>query len=48
MEQFSEDKADYIHKNLDREKWCNSLDLELFEDFVDFYDENILQQGTLK
>lgn len=40
-ERFSEDKADYIHKNLDREKWCHSLDLELFHTFVDFYDQNI-------
>ncbi len=37
-ERFSEDKADYIYQNLDREQWCNSLDPELFEDFVDFYD----------
>lgn len=40
-ERFSEDKANYIYQNLDREKWCNSLDLELFEDFVGFYDEHI-------
>ena len=40
-ERFSEDKADYIHKNLDRGKWCNSLDLQLFEAFVGFYDERI-------
>ena len=40
-ERFSEDKADYIYQNLDREKWCNSLDLELFEKFVDFYNEYI-------
>jgi len=40
-ERFMEDKAGYIHKNLDREAWSNSLDLELFEDFVRFYDENI-------
>ena len=40
-ERFSEDKANYIHQNLDREKWCHSLDLELFENFVDFYDEQI-------
>lgn len=38
---FSEDKTNYIHQNLDREKWCASLDLELFQDFVDFYDEYI-------
>ena len=40
-ERFSEDKANYIYQNLDREKWCNSLDLELFGDFLDFYDEHI-------
>ena len=40
-EQFSDDKANYIYHNLDREKWCNSLDMELFEDFVEFYDEHI-------
>lgn len=40
-ERFSEDKADYISKNLDREKWCHSLDLELFHTFIDFYDQNI-------
>ena len=40
-DRFSEEKAAYIHENLDREKWCYSLDLELFEKFVDFYDENI-------
>ena len=39
-ERFAEDKADYICQNLDREKWCDSLDLELFEDFVGFYDEH--------
>lgn len=38
---FSEDKADYLHKNLDRDKWCHSLDTELFEDFVEFYDDNL-------
>ena len=40
-ERFSEDKANYIYQNLDREKWCNSLDLELFEGFIGFYDEHI-------
>ena len=40
-ERFSKDRTDYIHENLDREKWCSSLDLELFEDFIGFYDENI-------
>ncbi len=36
-ERFSKDKAQYMYKNLDRQKWCNSLDLELFKKFVDFY-----------
>ena len=40
-ERFSEDKADYIDQNLDREKWCHSLDLELFGDFLAFYDEHL-------
>ena len=40
-EQFIEDKSDYIHKNLDRDKWCNSLNNELFQNFVDFYDEQV-------
>lgn len=40
-ERFSADKADYIHQNLDRDKWCHSIDAELFEDFVEFYD-NVL------
>ncbi len=38
---FIEDKADYICKNLDRDKWCNRLDAELFQSFVDFYDEQL-------
>lgn len=40
-DRFSADKADYLHQNLDRDKWCHSIDTELFEDFVEFYD-NIL------
>lgn len=40
-ERFSTDKADYIHNNLDRDKWCNILNTELFKDFVKFYDENL-------
>lgn len=37
-ERFSEDKASYIRNNLDRGKWCNMLNSELFEEFTDFYD----------
>lgn len=37
-ERFTADKAEYIEEHLDREKWCNSLDTALFEQFADFYD----------
>ena len=37
-ERFSEDRASYIRNNLDRSKWCNMLNSELFEEFTDFYD----------
>ena len=37
-DRFIEDKADYINKNLDREKWTNTLDKELFGQFLEFYD----------
>jgi len=40
-ERFIKDKADYIHKHLNREKWCNSLNPELFKRFVEFYDEQL-------
>ncbi len=40
-ERFIKDKADYMRRNLDRDKWCNSLDNELFQRFVDFYDERL-------
>ena len=38
---FAAEKADYIHQNLDREKWCNRIDTELFDQFVDFYDAHL-------
>lgn len=38
---FDADKANYINKNLDRDKWCNSLDSKLFEKFVSFYDKHL-------
>lgn len=44
-ERFSSDKAEYIHKNLDRDKWCNMLNLELFESFVSFYDEHLKENS---
>ena len=40
-DRFAADKADYIHENLDREKWSNMLDKEMFEQFLEFYNENI-------
>lgn len=40
-DQFIADKAEYIRQNLDRSKWCNMLDTELFEQFLAFYNEHI-------
>ena len=40
-ERFIADKADYINKNLDRKRWCNRLDTDMFERFIEFYDSNI-------
>ena len=40
-ERFMKDKAKYIELHLDRERWSNRLDGDLFEFFVDFYDESI-------
>ena len=40
-ERFAIDKSDYIDNHLDRDKWCNMLNSELFESFVSFYDEHL-------
>ena len=40
-DRFAEDKADYIHGNLDREKWSHKPDPELFGRFVSFFDANL-------
>lgn len=40
-ERFAAEKADYIRRNLDRDKWCDMLDKPLFEKFVGFYDANL-------
>ena len=40
-ERFSAEKAEYIHSNLDRNRWGNMLNLELFEKFVRFYDGHL-------
>ena len=37
-ERFVKEKADYINANLDRDRWANNLDTDLFETFVKFYD----------
>ena len=41
QERFKADKADYIHDHLDREKWTNMLDMELFGRFLEFYNDHI-------
>ncbi|MCR5585371.1 MAG: lysophospholipase [Lachnospiraceae bacterium] len=40
-EQFEKDRADYMTCILDREKWCNNLDMDLFETFLQFYNDNM-------
>lgn len=40
-ERFSADKAEYLHNNLDKSRWGNMLNLELFKDFVSFYDDHL-------
>ncbi len=39
-DRFVADKADYIHENLDRGRWRDRLNTELFDVFLDFCDEN--------
>lgn len=41
MERFADDKAEYINSHLDRARWSNRLDEELFEQFLIFYDDNM-------
>ena len=40
-ERFVEDKSKYMKENLDRKKWCNMLEPEIFDEFVAFYDASI-------
>ncbi len=40
-DRFIKDKADYIHEHLDREKWCNRLNMTMMDDFLSFYNENL-------
>lgn len=43
QQRFAADKADYIHEHLDREKWSNMLNKELFERFLNFYNDHLGQ-----
>ncbi len=43
IDRFASDKAEYFHKNLDREQWSHKLDADLFEKFLEFYDSNLPQ-----
>lgn len=40
-DRFDKDKAEYIEDKLDREKWANRLDEDLFEQFLDFYNRSM-------
>ena len=41
---FSEDRDAFMTYTLDRKKWCSNLDLDIFENFLKFYDENMKQE----
>ncbi len=38
-DRFISDKADYIHENLDRNRWSNKLDSGMFHEFLTFYND---------
>ncbi len=40
-ERFIKDKENYLNENIDREKWSNMLNPEMFEQFLEFYNKNI-------
>ena len=40
-ERYQKDRADYFHNNLDMYRYTHSLDEELFDTFVKFYDDNM-------
>ena len=40
-ERFIADKENYINENLDRKRWSNMLDADLFAQFLEFYNSNI-------
>ena len=39
QDRFIADKADYIHTNLDRNKWSNKIDTKMFHEFLTFYND---------
>ncbi|NLE13686.1 MAG: alpha/beta hydrolase [Clostridiales bacterium] len=39
-DRFIKDKADYIHRHIDRAEWADRLDADLFDKFISFYDEH--------
>ena len=41
QERFSSEKAEYIHQNLDRERYSHMLDQEMFGNFLEFYNEHL-------
>ena len=40
-DRYTEERAEYFHRHLDREKWSHMLDDELFEKFLNFYNEHM-------
>ena len=40
-DRFTEEKAEYITKNLDHARWSSRLDEDLFARFLNFYDQAI-------
>ena len=38
---LAEDKANYLHEHLDRQKYAGRSDMELVEKIVGFYDKHI-------
>ncbi len=40
-ERFKKDKADFIRNNLDHQRWSHRLDLNLFGQFLRFYDDHL-------
>lgn len=41
QQRFEKEKAEFIEKNLDRERWSTRIDTDLFEQLIEFYDANL-------